>query len=41
MTELVHHPRLVRGPCPLQELGLPQKKVSGMEQEAVPGAARG
>ena len=41
MTEPVHHPRLVRGPCPLQELGLLQKKISGMEQEVPPGAAGG
>ena len=41
VTELVHHPRLVRGPCPLQESVLPQKKILGMEQEALLGAAGG
>ena len=39
MTELVCHLRPVRGPYPLQEPGLPQKKILGMEQEVMPGMA--
>ena len=41
VTELVHHPGLVRGPYPLQELGSLQKKILGMEQEALLGMAGG
>ena len=39
-TEPVCHLRPAGGPCPLQELGLLQK-ISGMEQEAPLGVARG
>ena len=39
-TELVHHLRLAGHPCPLSELGSLQKKILGIKQEALQGAAR-
>ena len=41
MTEPVHHLRLVRGPCPLQESGSMPKKILGTEQEVLQGMTGG
>ena len=41
VAEPVHHLGPVRGPYPHQELGSLQMKISGMEQEVLPGATGG
>ena len=41
VAELPHHQEQVRGLSPLQKPGSPQMEIQGMEEEALPGAARG